>query len=327
MSCGCEFLFIILASTPRSGAHRPPNAAVGKTKFRDFEAHGSQVGRNSHDSSTLGRSCAGEGNEGQASQRRLLRLPVCARVLWVEASCARARHSLWLTVRVCPRPARIHQCMHAPRRSAPHLTAPIHTHTHMCVCIDACTMGKNALSRCMHTSTHEHRRQVPGSVGVVVCGGSLPHYGPAVLGVDMEEARVQRPDEYFALEIGTDKDYLATQISFRLDLHGPSEVVQTACSSGLVAIVRAVQMLRLGLCDFVVCGGASFSPDEAVRKVDGMIWSEDPALGLSLSIFAIAAHTACARRVGLWEVAAPCLVARERGSSPSRHQGTSGWQA
>jgi acyl transferase domain-containing protein len=103
----------------------------------------------------------------------------------------------------------------------------------------------------------------------------LPHYADDVLAVDLEELRVERPEDYFALEIGTDKDYLATTISYRLNLHGPSEVVQTACSSGLVAIVRAMQMLRLGLCDYVLCGGASFSPDAAVRKVDGMIWSPD----------------------------------------------------
>eukprot|EP00928_Gymnodinium_smaydae_P019045 TRINITY_DN17271_c0_g2_i3.p1 TRINITY_DN17271_c0_g2~~TRINITY_DN17271_c0_g2_i3.p1 ORF type:complete len:2830 (-),score=446.37 TRINITY_DN17271_c0_g2_i3:271-8760(-) len=116
---------------------------------------------------------------------------------------------------------------------------------------------------------------VPGRVGVVVCGGGLPYYGSEVLGVDLEEARVERPDEYFGLEIGTDKDYMATTVSYKLNLHGPSEVVQTACSSSLVAVVRAMQMLRLNLCDYVLCGGSSFSPDTAVRKVDGMIWSAD----------------------------------------------------
>mmetsp|Transcript_16138 Transcript_16138/g.56290 ORF Transcript_16138/g.56290 Transcript_16138/m.56290 type:complete len:2677 (-) Transcript_16138:165-8195(-) len=116
---------------------------------------------------------------------------------------------------------------------------------------------------------------VKGRVGVVVCGGSLPHYATDRLGINLEECRRERPDEYFALEIGTDKDYLSTQISFRLNLHGPSENIGTACSSGLVTIVRAVQMLRLGLCDYVLCGGASFSPDDAFRKVDGMIWSAD----------------------------------------------------
>eukprot|EP00931_Biecheleriopsis_adriatica_P072874 TRINITY_DN47262_c0_g1_i1.p1 TRINITY_DN47262_c0_g1~~TRINITY_DN47262_c0_g1_i1.p1 ORF type:complete len:2707 (-),score=546.64 TRINITY_DN47262_c0_g1_i1:209-8329(-) len=117
--------------------------------------------------------------------------------------------------------------------------------------------------------------KVDGRVGIVVCGGSLTHYAIDDLGIDLEESRTQRADEYFALEVGTDKDYLATQTAFRLNLRGPAEVVQTACSSGLVAIARAMQMLRLGVCDYVLCGGASFTPDAPVRVVDGLIWSPD----------------------------------------------------
>jgi acyl-CoA synthetase (AMP-forming)/AMP-acid ligase II len=115
----------------------------------------------------------------------------------------------------------------------------------------------------------------PGRIGVVVCGGSLSHYSSEVLGVDSEEWRTERPDEYFGLEIGTDKDYLATTISYRLNLQGPAEVVQAACSSSAVAVVRAVHLLRLGICDYVVCGGASFSPDVPVKQVEGMIWSPE----------------------------------------------------
>lgn len=99
--------------------------------------------------------------------------------------------------------------------------------------------------------------------------GSLNHW-PLQLGVDLEESRTQRPDEYFNLEVqiwdfledmwaffwllylidklvtffwvfshetnamvdlgfnawqvGTDKDYLASSIAYRLDLHGTAEV-------------------------------------------------------------------------------------------------------
>ena len=52
-------------------------------------------------------------------------------------------------------------------------------------------------------------------------------------------------------------------------------MIQTACSSSLVAVVRAVHAIRLGLCEFAICGGVSLSPDEPMRKVDGMIWSPD----------------------------------------------------
>ena len=49
-------------------------------------------------------------------------------------------------------------------------------------------------------------KNVPGRVGVVVCGGTFSHYGSEVLGVDLDTCRTEKPDEYFALEIGTDKD-------------------------------------------------------------------------------------------------------------------------
>jgi len=50
---------------------------------------------------------------------------------------------------------------------------------------------------------------VPGRVGVVVCGGTFSHYGSEVLGADLDTCRTEKPDEYFALEIGTDKDCAA----------------------------------------------------------------------------------------------------------------------
>ncbi|CAE7573262.1 pksJ [Symbiodinium sp. CCMP2592] len=111
-------------------------------------------------------------------------------------------------------------------------------------------------------------------VGVAVCGGSLNHWTEQ-LGINLEHCRTQRPDEYFNLEVGTDKDYLATSIAYRFDLAGPAEVVQTACSSALVAIRRGVQMVRAGDCESVVSGGASFSPDAPIKYVDGLIWARD----------------------------------------------------
>lgn len=49
----------------------------------------------------------------------------------------------------------------------------------------------------------------------------------------------------------------ANRISHVFDLGGPSEVVATACSSGLVAVHRAVRALRSGECEAALVGAAS----------------------------------------------------------------------
>ncbi len=54
-----------------------------------------------------------------------------------------------------------------------------------------------------------------------------------------------------------DKDFLATGVSYRLDLRGPSINVQTACSTSLVAIHLAVQSLLSFETDMAIAGGVT----------------------------------------------------------------------
>ena len=54
-------------------------------------------------------------------------------------------------------------------------------------------------------------------------------------------------------------DFLATRISYKLDLQGPSITVQTACSSSLVAVHLACQSLLGFECDIAVAGGVSIA--------------------------------------------------------------------
>ena len=91
-------------------------------------------------------------------------------------------------------------------------------------------------------------------------------------------------EEYIPTLIGSDKDFLSTRISYKLNLRGPSLTIQTACSTSMVAVHMARQSLlneesdmalagaisvrvphRAGyLCD----GGGIVSPDGHVRAFD-----------------------------------------------------------
>ncbi|TPK80979.1 polyketide synthase [Mesorhizobium sp. B2-4-13] len=91
---------------------------------------------------------------------------------------------------------------------------------------------------------------------------------------------VYNPDfQFYAREGDWDeisRMYLATgaahtmvpnRISYVFDLKGPSEVVDTACSSALVAIHRAVEAIRSGECEQAIVGGVSLllEPSRLVR--------------------------------------------------------------
>jgi len=56
--------------------------------------------------------------------------------------------------------------------------------------------------------------------------------------------------------IGSEKDFPATRVSYKLNLKGPSINVQTACSTSGVAIHLACQSLIGGECDIAIAGAA-----------------------------------------------------------------------
>jgi len=89
--------------------------------------------------------------------------------------------------------------------------------------------------------------------------------------------------DYLPVLLGSDKDYVATRIAYKLDLKGPAFTVQTACSTSLVAVHLACQALRAGDMDMALVGGAAirvppaghlyeeasvFSPDGHCRPFD-----------------------------------------------------------
>lgn len=64
----------------------------------------------------------------------------------------------------------------------------------------------------------------------------------------------------FQAMIGNDPDFLATRVSYKLNLQGPSVTVQTACSTSLVAVHLACQGLLTYECDMALAGGVSVDP-------------------------------------------------------------------
>ena len=67
-----------------------------------------------------------------------------------------------------------------------------------------------------------------------------------------------------------DRDFLATRLSYKLNLRGPSVLVQTACSTSLVAVHMACQGLLAGEADLAIAGGVSIG----LPLVEGYLYHE-----------------------------------------------------
>lgn len=92
-----------------------------------------------------------------------------------------------------------------------------------------------------------------------------------------EGGREVAPAEGYQLVIGNEKDFLATRVSYKLNLRGPSVVVQTACSTSLVAVHMACQSLLSYQCDMALAGGVTISLPQNAGYLyqEGMILSPD----------------------------------------------------
>ncbi|ACB52422.1 polyketide synthase type I [Crocosphaera subtropica ATCC 51142] len=79
----------------------------------------------------------------------------------------------------------------------------------------------------------------------------------------------------YQLFIASDKDFLTTRVSYKLNLDGPSVNVQTACSTSLVAVHLACQSLLSGECDMALAGGVAISQQMGYLYQEGGIYSPD----------------------------------------------------
>jgi acyl transferase domain-containing protein/NAD(P)-dependent dehydrogenase (short-subunit alcohol dehydrogenase family) len=83
--------------------------------------------------------------------------------------------------------------------------------------------------------------------------------------------------EQFSRWYLSDKDFLSTTISYKLDLRGPSTTLYTACSTSLLAIHLACRALLAGECKIALAGGITIGMKgrAGYRYQEGMIMSPD----------------------------------------------------
>jgi len=81
----------------------------------------------------------------------------------------------------------------------------------------------------------------------------------------------------YPMLLGAGQDFLATRVSYKLDLKGPSMTVQSACSTSLLAVAKACQSLLLYEADMALAGGVSisFPQRRGYQHLDGGMVSAD----------------------------------------------------
>jgi acyl transferase domain-containing protein len=78
----------------------------------------------------------------------------------------------------------------------------------------------------------------------------------------------------FLASLGNDKDSLATRVSYKLNLRGPSVAIQTYCSTSLVAVHLACQSLINYECDIALAGGVCIN----IPQERGYVYEEGSIL-------------------------------------------------
>lgn len=97
------------------------------------------------------------------------------------------------------------------------------------------------------TGTAAHRTDVYAGCGF---NGYLQHViGPRSQALD--------PLDEYKLSIGNEASFPATRVAYKLDLRGAAVNLDTACSTGLVAVHMACQSLLVGQCDMAVAGAVT----------------------------------------------------------------------
>jgi len=112
--------------------------------------------------------------------------------------------------------------------------------------------------------------------------GAIGVYGGAAMSAYLIENLCSNPQvlattDARQLMLGNEKDFLCTRVAYKLDLKGPAVVVQSACSTSLVAVHQACQAILNGECDMALAGGAAISGlvKRGYLHAEGGIFSAD----------------------------------------------------
>jgi amino acid adenylation domain-containing protein len=113
-----------------------------------------------------------------------------------------------------------------------------------------------------------------GTVVGVFAGSTLSTY---LLFNLMPQTALLEAMDPLQLLVGNTGDSLATRISYKLNLRGPSYTIQSACSTSLVAVHNACQSLGNGECDMALAGGVSLNMSllAGYRRKEGSVFSPD----------------------------------------------------
>ena len=112
--------------------------------------------------------------------------------------------------------------------------------------------------------------QYPGAVGVFGGAGMNGYMFNLYRHPDVREQTSK-----YQLFLASEKDFLTTRVSYKLNLEGPSVNIQTACSTSLVAVHVACQSLLSGECDMALAGGVGISLSAGYLHQEGGIYSPD----------------------------------------------------
>jgi amino acid adenylation domain-containing protein len=96
-----------------------------------------------------------------------------------------------------------------------------------------------------------------GRIGVYA-GSAMSSYLLNNLLPNMDFAKITED-----IDMGNDKDFIPSRVSYKLNLTGPSMNVNTACSTSLVAVHTACRSLRENQCDMAMAGAVSIRLPQA----------------------------------------------------------------